>query len=68
MNWEQEIAKNVGIFGRAGWQDGQTAAASYNDANWTLQLGVSDNGAAWCRPGDTFGLDGNLVGVPAQQA
>ncbi|HEV8059138.1 MAG TPA: carbohydrate porin, partial [Gemmataceae bacterium] len=67
VNWEQEIAKNVGIFGRAGWQDGQTAAAAYNDADWTVQLGVSVKGAAWHRPGDTFGLDGNLVGASSQQ-
>ncbi len=67
VNWEQEIAKNVGLFGRVGWQDGQTAATSYNDADWTVQLGVSVKGAAWHRPGDTFGLDGNLVGASSQQ-
>jgi high affinity Mn2+ porin len=67
VNWEQEIRKNVGVFGRVGWQDGQTAAATYNDADWTVQLGVSVKGAAWRRPGDTFGLDGNLVGASSQQ-
>jgi high affinity Mn2+ porin len=69
VNAEQEIAKNVGMFGRLGWQDGQTAAATYNDADWTVQLGLSFKGAAWRRPGDTFGLCGNLVGASsAQQA
>jgi high affinity Mn2+ porin len=69
LNWEQEIAKNVGIFGRLGWQDGQTAPAAYNDTDWTVQLGVSVKGAAWCRPGDTFGLCGNVAGISsAQQA
>jgi high affinity Mn2+ porin len=69
VNWEQEIAKNVGTFGRVGWQDGQTAAATFNDADWTVQLGLSLKGAAWRRPGDTFGLCGNLVGASsAQQA
>src|ERR1700733_9720337 len=38
LNWEQEIAKNLGMFGRVGWQDGQTAAAAYKDAAWTGQL------------------------------
>ncbi len=56
VNWEQEIAKNVGMFGRLGWQDGQTAAAAFTDADWTVQLGLSVKGAAWRRPGDTFGL------------
>jgi high affinity Mn2+ porin len=67
VNWEQEIAKNVGTFGRVGWQDGQVAAATFNDADWTVQLGLSFKGAAWCRPGDTFGLVGNLVGASSAQ-
>jgi high affinity Mn2+ porin len=69
LNWEQEICKNLGMFGRFGWQDGQTAPAAFNDTNRTLQLGVSLKGAAWRRPGDTFGLCGNLAGASsAQQA
>ena len=61
--------KNLGVFGRLGWQDGQTAAAAFSDANWTVQLGLSVKGAEWHRPGDTFGLCGNLVGASdAQQA
>jgi high affinity Mn2+ porin len=67
VNWEQEIAKNVGLFGRFGWQDGHIAAAAFTDADWTLQLGVSVKGAAWRRPGDTFGFLGNLVGASSQQ-
>jgi high affinity Mn2+ porin len=67
INCEQEIAKNVGIFGRFGWQDGQTAAATFTDVDWTVQLGVSVKGAAWRRPGDTFGLLGNLAGASSQQ-
>ena len=67
MNWEQEIAKNVGMFGRLGWQDGHVAAAAYTDADWTVQLGLSVKGAAWSRPGDTFGLAGNLAGASSEQ-
>lgn len=67
VNWEQETYKKIGLFGRAGWQDGQTAAASFNDANWTAQLGVSIKGDAWRRPGDNFGFMGNLVGASSQQ-
>jgi high affinity Mn2+ porin len=67
LNWEQEIAKNVGIFGKFGWQDGQTAPATYTDVDWTVQLGLSVKGAAWCRPGDTYGLMGNLAGASSQQ-
>jgi high affinity Mn2+ porin len=67
LNWEQEIADNVGLFGRYGWQDGHVAAAAFNDADWTFQLGLSFKGAAWHRPGDTFGLCGNLVGASSEQ-
>ena len=57
----------MGLFGRLGWNDGQTAAATYNDTNWTAQLGVSVKGAAWHRPGDTYGLCGQLDGASSQQ-
>jgi high affinity Mn2+ porin len=39
----------------------------FTDADWTVQLGLSVKGAAWRRPGDTFGLCGNLVGASPQQ-
>jgi len=67
LNWEQEVAKNIGIFGRGGWQDGHIAAAAFNDVNWTIQLGLSIKGADWCRPDDTFGILGNLAGASSQQ-
>jgi high affinity Mn2+ porin len=67
VNWEQEIAKNLGTFGRFGWQDGETAAVAFNDADWTVQVGVSVKGAPWRRPNDTFGLLGNLVGASSDQ-
>jgi high affinity Mn2+ porin len=67
VNAEQEIAKNVGAFARFGWQDGETAAAAFNDVDWTVQLGVSLKGAAWHRPDDTFGLLGNLAGASSDQ-
>ncbi len=67
VNWEQELAKNLGAFLRAGWQDGETAAAAFNDVDWTVQLGVSIKGAAWHRPADTFGILGNFAGASSDQ-
>ena len=67
INWEQEVAKNVGIFGRFGWQDGQTAPATYTDVDLFVQLGLSVKGAAWSRPGDTLGVCGNLAGASRPQ-
>jgi high affinity Mn2+ porin len=67
VNWEQEIAKNVGMFSRIGWNDGHNAAWTYTDANWTVSLGLSVKGAAWHWPGDTFGFAGILTGASSQQ-
>jgi len=56
VNWEQEVAKNIGMFSRLGWNDGHEEAWTFTDANWTASLGVSFKGEEWHRPDDTFGL------------
>jgi high affinity Mn2+ porin len=63
LNWEQEIAKDVGLFSRAGWNDGHEEAWTFTDANWSASLGVSVKGSSWGRPGDTFGLAGVVSGA-----
>jgi high affinity Mn2+ porin len=63
LNWEQEIAKNVGMFSRLGWNDGHEEAWTFTDANWSASLGVSVKGGAWRRPDDTFGLAGVVSGA-----
>ena len=60
LNWEQEIARNVGLFSRLGWNDGGDQAHAYTDVNWTASLGVSVKGDEWQRPDDTFG-HGSIV-------
>ena len=56
LNWEQELAKNVGVFSRLGWNNGQAEGWMYTDANWTASFGMSVDGAAWRRTNDSFGL------------
>jgi high affinity Mn2+ porin len=63
LNWEQEVAKDVGLFSRLGWNDGDEQAWAYTDVNWTASIGASVKGAAWQRPGDTFGLAGIVSGA-----
>ena len=63
LNWEQEVARNVGLFSRLGWNDGDEQAQAYTDVNWTASLGVSVKGEAWQRPYDTFGLAGIVSGA-----
>jgi high affinity Mn2+ porin len=63
LNWEQELAKSVGMFSRLGWTDGHNETWTFTDVDWSASLGVSVKGAAWHRPDDTFGLAGILSGA-----
>jgi high affinity Mn2+ porin len=63
LNLEQEIAKNVGVFSRLGWSDGQNQGWVFSDVDYTATAGVSIKGEAWHRPDDTFGLAGVANGI-----
>jgi high affinity Mn2+ porin len=63
LNWEQELAKNIGVFSRIGWNDGQEEAWTFTDVNWTVSLGISINGIAWHRHDDTFGFAAIISGA-----
>ena len=63
FNWEQEVAKSVGVFSRLGWNDGKTQALEFSDANWSASLGASIKGNTWNRPEDSFGLAGVVSGI-----
>ena len=67
LNWEQEVAKNVGMYSRVGWNDGHEEAWTYSDANWSASLGVSIKGAVRNRPDDTLGLAGIVSGASHDQ-
>jgi high affinity Mn2+ porin len=63
LNWEQEIAPNVGVFSRLGWNDGHEEAWTYTDINYSGSLGVSVKGESWHRPDDTWGLAGVISAI-----
>lgn len=63
LNWEQAITENAGLFSRVGWNYGRNQAWLFTDINYTGSLGVSVNGDAWSRAGDTFGLAGVMSGI-----
>ena len=67
LNWEQELANNVGAFSRLGWSDGQEEAWAFTDATWTASLGVSVKGDAWKRSGDIVGLATIVSGASAEE-
>jgi high affinity Mn2+ porin len=64
-NAEQQIAKDVGIFARASWNDGQNEILSFTDIDRSLSGGVSIKGSYWGRPSDTIGVGGAINGLSA---
>ena len=63
FNTEQQIVKDVGLFARASWNDGQNEIMSFTDIDRSLSAGVSVKGSYWGRPGDTVGLGGAINGL-----
>lgn len=63
LNIEQEIVKNVGIFARLGWSDGNNEAWAFADVDRTASAGISVKGEFWLRPNDTVGLADAVNGI-----
>ncbi len=63
LNLEQELAKNVGVFSRLGWSEGENEAWVFSDVDRTATAGVSIKGEFWHRPNDTFGLAGVINAI-----
>lgn len=55
LNFEQEVAPNIGLFGRLGWSDGRNESFAYTECDRTLELGGFTTAARWGRPHDRFG-------------
>jgi high affinity Mn2+ porin len=64
-NMEQQIAKDVGIFARASWNDGQNEILSFTDIDRSISGGLSVKGSYWGRPSDTIGVGGAINGLSA---
>nr|WP_244549209.1 carbohydrate porin [Bradyrhizobium canariense] len=63
LNAEQQIVKDVGMFARASWNDGQTEILSFTDIDRSLSGGLSIKGSYWGRPNDTIGIGGAINGL-----
>jgi hypothetical protein len=55
LNLEQEIASQVGVFGRLGWSDGHNESFCYTEIDRTVQVGAAAMGHAWLRDTDRAG-------------
>jgi high affinity Mn2+ porin len=56
LNLEQQISDELGLFGRAGWTQGDFEAYEFTDINHTAAVGLALAGNQWQRPDDTVGL------------
>ncbi len=64
-NLEQQVLKDVGVFARASWNDGQNEILSFTDIDRSLSGGVSIKGSYWGRENDTIGIGGAINGLSA---
>ena len=53
LNVEQEIRKDIGVFGRLGWSDGKTQDFAFAIIDRLAEAGISVDGGRWKRPSDT---------------
>jgi high affinity Mn2+ porin len=67
LSAQQEIAKDIGVFLRAGWNNGQTEIWGYTDCQWSVSPGLSIQGTSWGRPNDTFGTAFIISGLSSSQ-
>lgn len=63
FNAEQAINSDVGVFLRAGWNDGATEAWAFTEVERTLTFGVSVSGASWNRKNDQAGVAVAVNGI-----
>ena len=63
VNGEQQVMKDIGVFGRFSWNDGQNEILSFTDIDRSLSAGVSVKGSYWGRPTDTIGIGGAINGL-----
>jgi high affinity Mn2+ porin len=68
LSADQEVAKDVGIFGRLGWNDGKTESFAFTAIDRLATLGVSFGGARWGRPHDTAATEVSSSGLSAIHA
>ncbi|MBS1643623.1 MAG: carbohydrate porin [Bacteroidetes bacterium] len=56
LNWEQQLGRNIGVFSRLGWNDGQYATWAFTEIDNSFNLGLSVKGNPWKRPNDVLGI------------
>ncbi len=65
LNVEQEVTRDLGVWGRLGWSDGHTESWAFTPIDRTAALGLLLKGTCWARPNDTVGLAAAFNGIAA---
>ena len=68
LNVEQEIRKDIGIFGRLGWNDGKTQSFAFAVIDRLASGGISIDGGRWNRTSDTVAAAFTVTGLSAIHA
>jgi high affinity Mn2+ porin len=65
---DQELGKDVGVFGRLGWNDGKTESFAFTAIDRLATIGVSVKGVRWKRPDDVAASEFTVSGLSAVHA
>ena len=68
LSADQEITRDVGVFGRLGWNDGKTESFAFTAIDRLASGGVSVTGSRWGRRFDTVGSAYTVSGLAAVHA
>jgi hypothetical protein len=68
LNVEQELTKDIGVFGRLGWNDGKTESFAFTAIDRLATAGISVTGTRWKRPNDTVASEFTLGGISGVHA
>ena len=68
LSADQEIARDIGVFARLGWNDGKTQSFAFTAIDRLAEGGVSVTGARWRRPNDVVATALTVSGLSAVHA
>jgi len=68
LNVDQEITKDLGVFGRLGWNDGKTESFAFTAIDRLATAGISITGERWRRPFDTVATELTVSGISGVHA
>jgi high affinity Mn2+ porin len=63
INAEQNISEDMGVFLRAGWNDGNNETWTFTEIDRTLSAGITSTGNKWNRANDNLGIAFVVSGI-----